>query len=67
VLLVARAGKSQLGELNESIRRLVQAGAPVNGVLFNGMDFSRRYNGSHGYSHGAYRYSGTKETASRPA
>jgi tyrosine-protein kinase Etk/Wzc len=58
VLLVTRAGKSQLGELNESIRRLVQAGAPVSGVLFNAMDFSRRYNASQGYRQGAYRYSG---------
>ena len=58
VLLVTRAGKSELGELNESIRRLVQAGAPVSGVLFNGMDLSRRYNASQGYRHGAYRYSG---------
>lgn len=56
VLLVTRAEKSQLGELNESIRRLLQAGATVSGVLFNGMDFSRRYNGSHGYRLGSYRH-----------
>ncbi|MDM0075415.1 polysaccharide biosynthesis tyrosine autokinase [Variovorax sp. J2P1-59] len=56
VLLVARSGKSKLGEVNESIRRLGQAGAAVSGVLFNGMDFSRRYNGSHGYRHGGYRH-----------
>lgn len=61
VLLVTRAGKSQLGELNESIRRLVQAGAPISGVLFNGMDFSRRYNGSHGYRHGSYRHEEYKQ------
>ena len=57
VLLVARADKSQLGELSESIRRLSQAGAPVSGVLFNGMNLSRRYNGSQAYRHGSYRYS----------
>ena len=56
VLLVARAEKSQLGELNESIRRLGHAGVPIHGVLFNGMDFRRRYSGSHGYRHGGYRY-----------
>jgi len=56
VLLVARAEQSQLGELNESIRRLVQAGAQVDGVLLNGMNFQRRYNGSHGYRPGSYRY-----------
>ncbi|MGJ7511010.1 polysaccharide biosynthesis tyrosine autokinase [Variovorax sp. GT1P44] len=61
VLLVTRAGKSQLGELNESIRRLVQAGASINGVLFNGMDFSRRYNGSRAYRHGSYRHEEYKQ------
>ena len=53
VLLVARAEQSQLAELTESIRRLAQAGVSIDGVLFNGMDFSRRYNGS--YSYGGYR------------
>lgn len=57
VLLVARAGKSQLGELNESVRRLAKAGVKIDGVLFNGMDFSRRYNGNQGYRHGGYKYS----------
>ena len=57
VLLVARADLSQLGEVNESIRRLAQAGAPVSGVLFNGMDLRRRYAGGHGYRPGGYRYS----------
>jgi len=56
VLLVARADQSQLGELNESVRRLTQAGATISGVLLNGMDLSRRYNGSHGYRMGSYRY-----------
>jgi len=56
VLLVARAGKSQLGELNESVRRLTQAGAQINGVLLNGIDVSRRYHGSGSYRYGAYRY-----------
>ena len=57
VLLVARAGKSQLGELNESVRRLAKAGVKIDGVLFNGMDFSRRYNGNQAYRHGGYKYS----------
>jgi tyrosine-protein kinase Etk/Wzc len=56
VLLVARADKTKLGELNESMRRLTQAGAPINGVLFNGMNFSRRYNGDCGYSHRIYQH-----------
>lgn len=63
VLLVARAGKSQLGELNESVRRLAKAGVTIDGVLFNGMDFSRRYNGNQGYRHGGYRYSEYQYTA----
>ena len=58
VLLVARAEKTQLGELHESTRRLAQAGVPVDGVLFNGMDFSRRYNGNYGYTQTGYRHTG---------
>lgn len=54
VLLVARAEMTQMRELSESIRRLAQAGASVNGLLLNGLDMSRRYNGSYGYRHGNY-------------
>jgi tyrosine-protein kinase Etk/Wzc len=61
VLLVTRAEQSQLGELNQSIRRLAQADAPITGVLFNGMDFSRRYKGSHAYRPGGYRYAEYKQ------
>ena len=56
VLLVARADKTKLEELNESVRRLAQAGTPINGVLFNGMNFNRRYNGDYGYSHRIYQH-----------
>ncbi|MDP9975029.1 tyrosine-protein kinase Etk/Wzc [Variovorax paradoxus] len=56
VLLVARADQTQLGELNESAKRLAQAGRAVNGVIFNGIDLTRRHYGSHGYRYGGYRY-----------
>ncbi|MCY1219411.1 Tyrosine-protein kinase wzc [compost metagenome] len=56
VLLVARDNLTQLGELNESIKRLAHAGQQVNGVVFNGMDLSRRHYGSYGYKYGGYRY-----------
>ncbi|WP_454899912.1 polysaccharide biosynthesis tyrosine autokinase [Variovorax boronicumulans] len=56
VLLVARDNLTQLGELNESIKRLALAGQQVNGVVFNGMDLSRRHYGSYGYKYGGYRY-----------
>lgn len=57
VLLVARAGITQMGELNESAKRLAHAGKMVTGVLFNAMDLSRRHYGSYGYKYGGYRYS----------
>ncbi len=38
VLLVARAGQTQMGELHESAKRLAQAGKTVSGVLFNAID-----------------------------
>ncbi|TFZ03185.1 polysaccharide biosynthesis tyrosine autokinase [Ramlibacter henchirensis] len=56
LLLVARAGQTQLGELHESARRLAHAGKHATGVLFNGMDLTRRHYGNYGYKYGAYRY-----------
>lgn len=56
VLLVARADQTQLGELNESARRLAQGGKRPSGVVFNGMDLTRRHYGSYGYRYGGYRY-----------
>jgi tyrosine-protein kinase Etk/Wzc len=56
VLLVARAGLTQMGELNEAVKRLAHTGKTVSGVLFNGMDLSRRHYGSYAYRYGGYRY-----------
>lgn len=56
LLLVARAEKTQLGELNESVRRLTHAGCSANGVILNAMDLSRRHAGSSSYKYGGYRY-----------
>lgn len=56
VLLVARFEQTHAGELTESTKRLAQSGTTVNGVLFNGVDTSRRYTGAYGYKYGGYRY-----------
>ena len=56
ILLVARDGLTQIGELGESVKRLAQANRRVSGVVFNGMDLSRRHYGSYGYKYGGYRY-----------
>lgn len=48
VLLVAREGISESGALIESIRRLTQAGASVDGLILNGTDPSKIYGGSYG-------------------
>jgi tyrosine-protein kinase Etk/Wzc len=56
ILLVARAGKTQMGELHESVRRLTRMGREVTGVLLNALDLTRRHYGSYSYVHGAYRY-----------
>lgn len=56
VMLVARAEVTQSGELLESAKRLAHSGTTVNGVLFNGVDTSRRYSGAYGYKYGGYRY-----------
>ena len=60
VFVVARSGKSQLGEVSESIRRIVQSGASVTGAIFNGLDMGKRrfrygYASAYGYGH-RYRY-----------
>jgi tyrosine-protein kinase Etk/Wzc len=56
ILLVARDGLTQIGELNESVKRLAHANRRVSGIVFNGMDLSRRHYGSYGYKYGGYRY-----------
>jgi len=61
VLLVARADQTQLGELNESAKRLTQVGKPASGVIFNAMDMTRRHYGS--YKYGGYRYTEYKYKA----
>ncbi|VTU38677.1 Tyrosine-protein kinase wzc [Variovorax sp. PBL-H6] len=54
IFLVARADASSAGELQESAKRLLGAGATVNGVIFNDLDTTRRRYG--GSKFGAYRY-----------
>ncbi|OAK61370.1 tyrosine protein kinase [Variovorax paradoxus] len=56
VLLVARDTQTQIGELNETVKRLAHAGQQVNGVVFNGLDLARRHYGAYGYNSGSYRY-----------
>ncbi len=57
VFLVARADVTALGELQESAKRLSQAGVAVRGVIFNGLNISkRRYGSSYGYKYSRYRY-----------
>jgi tyrosine-protein kinase Etk/Wzc len=56
LLLVARAGQTQLGELHESARRLAHAGKSATGVLFNAIDLTRRHYGNYGYRYGGYKY-----------
>lgn len=55
VLVVVRSGVNTVGEIQETEKRLVQAGAPVAGVMFNGIRLS--YNRfSYRSKYGRYRY-----------
>ena len=56
MLLVARAETTTLGELQETAKRLAQAGGSVRGVVFNGLDFKRRYGYGYGYRYQRYDY-----------
>ena len=57
MFLVARAEVTELGELQESTKRLGQTGVPVKGVVFNDLDTSRQRYG--GYRYGNYQYGTT--------
>lgn len=64
ILLVARADVSQLGEVQESAKRIAQSGKNITGVIFNAMDTSRRHYGSYGYKYGhGYRYTNYRYSA----
>lgn len=61
VFLVARAEVTSLGELQESVKRLSQSGAQAKGVIFNGLNITRRrYGYGMGYKYGGYRYTNYK-------
>jgi tyrosine-protein kinase Etk/Wzc len=56
IFMVARADVSSLGEMQEASKRLAQSGVTVKGVIFNGLDISkRRYGYGYGYGYG-YKY-----------
>jgi tyrosine-protein kinase Etk/Wzc len=63
VFLLARAGVSTLGELEESSKRLLQAGTQVKGVVFNDQTVSNRRYGS---KYGNYRYTNYEYEAEGP-
>ena len=56
VLLVARAGANEMGELLESAKRLAHVGAAFHGVVFNAVDVTQRRYGSYDYGYGSYRF-----------
>ncbi|GAB3768745.1 polysaccharide biosynthesis tyrosine autokinase [Ramlibacter monticola] len=56
LLLIARAGETQMGEIHEAAKRLSHAGKAVTGVLLNALDLSRRHYGKYAYRYGGYRY-----------
>jgi tyrosine-protein kinase Etk/Wzc len=62
VFLLARAEVSTLGEIEESSKRLLQAGTRVKGVIFNGLAATtRRYGSKYGnYKYTNYEYEAEK-------
>jgi tyrosine-protein kinase Etk/Wzc len=54
VFMIAREDVTSLRELHEAERRLTQRGTRVDGVIYTGVDTSKRRNGI--YSYGAYEY-----------
>lgn len=56
VMVVVRSGMNTVGEIRETAKRLVQAGAPVAGVIFNGLKLEPERIGYRS-KYGRYRYS----------
>ena len=59
VFMVARSEVSTLAEVQETAKRLGQSGATVRGVIFNGLNISKRrygYGYGYGYKYSRYRY-----------
>lgn len=56
VMVVVRSGMNTVGEIRETAKRLIQAGAPVDGVLFNGLKLMPERFGFRS-KYGGYRYS----------
>ena len=56
-LMVVRAGRHPMGELEQAVKRLAQGGVDVKGFVFNGLDLTRQRHrfGQHGY-HYQYQY-----------
>lgn len=54
VFMIARADVTSLRELHEAQKRLSQRGTRVDGVIYTGVDISKRRNEI--YSYGAYQY-----------
>lgn len=56
-LMVVRAGRHPMGELEQAVKRLGQGGVEVKGFVFNGLDLTRQRHrfGQHGY-HYQYQY-----------
>jgi len=58
VFMIARAGVTSLRELDESEKRLSQRGIEVDGVVYTGVDVSKRRNDI--YTYGGYDYRMTR-------
>ncbi|CAM3566369.1 polysaccharide biosynthesis tyrosine autokinase [Polaromonas hydrogenivorans] len=56
VFLVVRAEVTELGELQESTKRLGHTGVPVKGLVFNDLDTSRQHYGGYRFSRDRYTH-----------
>lgn len=56
VFMIARADISTMGEVQETAKRLAHSGIAVRGVVFNGLNISKRRYGYGGYRYAQYGY-----------
>lgn len=56
VFLIAKANVTAIGEIHESVKRLLQSGVTIKGVVFNDFKADKRRYGGYGYRYSRYRY-----------
>lgn len=56
ILLISRAEKTEIIEIQETVKQISRSGKDVTGIVLNGVDLTRRNHGRYGHRYGNYLY-----------